>query len=186
MLRVPRQSVAGRQLLRIPTLHKTRVRPARRADKNFPAHTFNETALATNANAMIIGTFSDCAPFVSNYFKRAGWSSLVARQAHNLKVAGSNPAPATNFSPSAVLCRVYVIQNREGKFYIGLSDDVGRRINQHKVGVSKWTRSRGPWALMWQSAEMNLSDARKLELLLKRQKGGDGFYRMIGRVRSGT
>ena len=28
----------------------------------------------------------------------AGWSSPVARQAHNLKVAGSNPAPATNFS----------------------------------------------------------------------------------------
>ena len=26
----------------------------------------------------------------------AGWSSPVARQAHNLKVAGSNPAPATN------------------------------------------------------------------------------------------
>ena len=26
----------------------------------------------------------------------AGWSSQVARQAHNLKVAGSNPAPATN------------------------------------------------------------------------------------------
>src|SRR3990167_9362559 len=25
----------------------------------------------------------------------AGWSSPVARQAHNLKVAGSNPAPAT-------------------------------------------------------------------------------------------
>jgi hypothetical protein len=28
----------------------------------------------------------------------AGWSSPVARQAHNLKVAGSNPAPATKFS----------------------------------------------------------------------------------------
>ncbi len=26
----------------------------------------------------------------------AGWSSPVARQAHNLKAAGSNPAPATN------------------------------------------------------------------------------------------
>jgi hypothetical protein len=26
----------------------------------------------------------------------AGWSSLVARRAHNPKVAGSNPAPATN------------------------------------------------------------------------------------------
>ena len=26
----------------------------------------------------------------------AGWSSLVARRAHNPKVVGSNPAPATN------------------------------------------------------------------------------------------
>jgi hypothetical protein len=30
------------------------------------------------------------------FLKNAGWSSLVARQAHNLKVAGSNPAPATS------------------------------------------------------------------------------------------
>ena len=28
----------------------------------------------------------------------AGWSSPVARQAHNLKAAGSNPAPATKIS----------------------------------------------------------------------------------------
>src|ERR1700726_4042359 len=28
----------------------------------------------------------------------AGWSSPVARQAHNLKAAGSNPAPATKSS----------------------------------------------------------------------------------------
>ena len=27
----------------------------------------------------------------------AGWSSPVARQAHNLKVVGSNPTPATNY-----------------------------------------------------------------------------------------
>jgi hypothetical protein len=27
----------------------------------------------------------------------AGWSSPVARRAHNPKVVGSNPAPATNF-----------------------------------------------------------------------------------------
>jgi putative endonuclease len=75
---------------------------------------------------------------------------------------------------------VYVIQNRDGKFYIGLSDDVDRRINQHNVGDSRWTRRKGPWTLIWQSEEMNLSDARKLELLLKRQKGGDGFYRITG------
>ena len=38
-------------------------------------------------------------PFVYTLYCRylydAGWSSLVARQAHNLKVVGSNPTPAT-------------------------------------------------------------------------------------------
>ena len=28
----------------------------------------------------------------------AGWSSLVARRAHNPKVVGSNPAPATKYN----------------------------------------------------------------------------------------
>ena len=32
----------------------------------------------------------------------AGWSSPVARQAHNLKVAGSNPAPATRCAKVAL------------------------------------------------------------------------------------
>ena len=34
---------------------------------------------------------------LKNEFKyTAGWSSLVARQAHNLKVGGSNPSPQPN------------------------------------------------------------------------------------------
>src|ERR1043166_2735981 len=32
----------------------------------------------------------------SCYSRNAGWSSLVARWAHNPKVGGSNPPPATN------------------------------------------------------------------------------------------
>ena len=31
-----------------------------------------------------------------DYDQSAGWSSLVARWAHNPKVGGSNPPPATN------------------------------------------------------------------------------------------
>ena len=34
------------------------------------------------------------------YMTRAGWSSPVARQAHNLKVVGSNPTPATKIKNS--------------------------------------------------------------------------------------
>ena len=39
---------------------------------------------------------SKIGPLVPMLKINAGWSSPVARQAHNLKVAGSNPAPATN------------------------------------------------------------------------------------------
>ena len=40
----------------------------------------------------------------------AGWSSPVARQAHNLKVVGSNPTPATTLQKRPVLpkCRAFV------------------------------------------------------------------------------
>ena len=82
--------------------------------------------------------------------------------------------------------RVYILQNRERKFYIGLSDDVSRRIVQHNLGLSKWTRGKGPWNVIWQSGSMSLSDARKLEHLLKRQKGGDGFYRLTGLPKAGS
>ena len=32
-----------------------------------------------------------------NFVTDAGWSSLAARRAHNPKVVGSNPAPATKW-----------------------------------------------------------------------------------------
>jgi len=83
-----------------------------------------------------------------------------------------------------VAYRVYVIQNREGKFYIGLSDDVDRRITQHNAGVSKWTRAKGAWTLKWQSDHLSLSEARKLEKHLKRQKGSRGLFHLTGVRRS--
>jgi hypothetical protein len=45
--------------------------------------------------------FAYGALFRQRRFIAAGWSSPVARQAHNLKVAGSNPAPATIFTNRA-------------------------------------------------------------------------------------
>ena len=74
---------------------------------------------------------------------------------------------------------VYVLRNAKGRRYIGVTDDVVRRLNQHNEGVSRWTRSRGPWSLEWFSSPRNLGDARALENLMKRQKGGDGLIRLM-------
>ena len=82
--------------------------------------------------------------------------------------------------------RVYVLQNPEGRFYIGLTDDVARRLQQHNNGESRWTKGRGPWRDVWQSQNLSLTEARKLENRLKRQGRGKGFYTITGLRQSGS
>lgn len=80
--------------------------------------------------------------------------------------------------------RVYLIENPTGRTYIGLSDDVERRVRDHNAGLSKWTKSRGPWQLKWRSSAFaTLGEARKLENLLKRQNGGAGLQALLDRFR---
>ena len=76
--------------------------------------------------------------------------------------------------------RVYILENPSGRHYIGLSENVALRLTQHNAGESKWTAKHGPWKMVWQSEAFDLSAARKLENLLKRQKGGTGFTRITG------
>jgi putative endonuclease len=79
-----------------------------------------------------------------------------------------------------VLYQVYVIKNTAGKLYIGLSENVRIRLQQHNEGVSQWTRYRGLWRLVWTSQQLSLAEACKLEKRLKRQKGGVGFEYLTG------
>ena len=75
---------------------------------------------------------------------------------------------------------VYVLVNRTGRSYIGLTADLERRLADHNAGRSKWTSKSGPWRRVWQKGPMNLTEARQLENWLKRQKGGIGFYACTG------
>ena len=49
---------------------------------------------------------------VYSAFADAGWSSLVARRAHNPKVVGSNPAPATNLNAKLKLSLMIMLVER--------------------------------------------------------------------------
>ncbi|MEX0320689.1 MAG: GIY-YIG nuclease family protein [Puniceicoccaceae bacterium] len=74
--------------------------------------------------------------------------------------------------------RVYILRNPAGRRYIGISEDPAQRLVQHNAGKSKWTAKFKPWSIEWTSQPMCLSKARKLENLLKRQKGGQGLERI--------
>ena len=183
MLRVPGETIGRRHFLRIPVLDKARIGPTRCPDKNLPGR--HRRILSAGPAISQWFAFLRCTQQhdLAYFCYDAGWSSLVARQAHNLKAAGSNPAPATNFP---AVYRVHVLRNSRGQFYVGLTDNIPRRLDQHNQGISRWTRSKGPWELVWQSTDMELSAARKLENRLKRQGRGTGFYAITGLRRTGN
>ncbi len=75
---------------------------------------------------------------------------------------------------------VYVLwSDATQRHYVGLSNHVESRLQQHNAGVSRWTRGRGPWRLLWSRPFPDHRSARQFENLLKRQKGGDGFARLL-------
>jgi hypothetical protein len=46
--------------------------------------------------------------------------------------------------------------------------------------VSRWTTKFGPWRLVHTEEFIDYRAARKRELELKEQKGGQGFYKRLG------
>jgi len=79
---------------------------------------------------------------------------------------------------------VYVLRNAAGRFYTGVTADVSKRLEQHNNGESKWTSRDRPWKVAWRQGPMSLTEARKLENRLKRQRGGNGFFLLTGLPRS--
>ncbi len=59
---------------------------------------------------------------------------------------------------------VYILQNPTGRFYIGHTDDLDRRLRQHndslgKPHLGKYTHKNGPWALVWSEEHPDRSSA---------------------------
>lgn len=74
---------------------------------------------------------------------------------------------------------VYVLQSKKDKnLYIGYSNDLRKRVRQHKQGNVKSTKGRRPLKLIYYEAYKEKSDATKREYELKK-----GQWREILRAR---
>ena len=68
---------------------------------------------------------------------------------------------------------VYILQNQEGRFYIGSTDDLNRRLTEHNSSdkiLSKFTHKHGPWELVWQEEHPTRADAMQRERFIKSRK----------------
>jgi putative endonuclease len=75
---------------------------------------------------------------------------------------------------------VYVIRCDENRYYIGFTENLENRLIQHNSGQSGWTKKYKNWRIVYTKKFTNTTDARKWEIYLKKQKGGNGFKKEIG------
>ena len=66
---------------------------------------------------------------------------------------------------------VYILENKQGLLYKGYTADLQSRLVGHKSGKNPWTRSRGPWKLVYQEEFNNKKDAILREKFFKSGKG---------------
>jgi putative endonuclease len=67
---------------------------------------------------------------------------------------------------------VYVLKSRaSGKFYVGITQDLSRRIHEHNSGKSKFTSGHVPWNSIYHECLGNTREARIREKYLKSAAG---------------
>ena len=66
---------------------------------------------------------------------------------------------------------VYVLQNKEGHWYIGSTKDLQKRILRHNSGKNKSTKYGFPWRIIYCEIGLNKYDVRAREKYLKSGMG---------------
>ena len=67
---------------------------------------------------------------------------------------------------------VYVLYSEKtGKHYVGFAANLIQRIGQHNMGITKSTKNRGPWRLVYHESVETRADAMRRERYLKSGQG---------------
>lgn len=75
---------------------------------------------------------------------------------------------------------VYVLKSlRDNRYYIGSTDNINRRLEQHNRGANISTRNRRPFELIYTESYSSKEEAVAREYKLKSYKGGVAFKKLI-------
>ena len=67
---------------------------------------------------------------------------------------------------------VYILASkRYRKTYAGITDDLGRRLNEHNAGKETYTKRYKPWKVIYKENVDNRKEARKREKYFKSSAG---------------
>ncbi len=75
---------------------------------------------------------------------------------------------------------VYILRSDvNGKYYIGSTEDLNKRLNYHNSGKVKSTKAFKPWKIIYKETFKNKIDALKRERQIKSYKGGNAFKLLV-------
>ncbi len=75
---------------------------------------------------------------------------------------------------------VYILQSEKNrKYYIGCSNDLGRRLQEHNLGQNESTKNNIPYKIVHVEEYANQQEAYGREKQIKSYKGGEAFKKLI-------
>ncbi|MBL7159164.1 GIY-YIG nuclease family protein [Candidatus Microgenomates bacterium] len=75
---------------------------------------------------------------------------------------------------------VYILKSKKnGRYYIGSTNNLQRRLKEHKLGKSLYTKNLRPWELVFSQKYAKSKEAKKIEYKLKRLKRKDIIEQII-------
>jgi predicted GIY-YIG superfamily endonuclease len=66
---------------------------------------------------------------------------------------------------------VYILRNKSGEKYIGTTQDLKNRLNEHNSGETKTTKNNDEYKIIWYCVFNNKSRAYEFEKYLKSSSG---------------
>jgi putative endonuclease len=80
---------------------------------------------------------------------------------------------------------VYILKSlSDGKYYVGHTNNIERRIEDHNRGKNKSVRNRGPFEIIYKEEFPARLEAIRRERQIKSYKGGEAFKRLLSKCNS--
>ena len=104
--------------------------------------------------------------WIRNFLLYGSVAQSVEQRPFKALVPGSSPG-----RPNTIMAWVHILRGASGRYYFGSTDDLERRIAEHKRGDNHPARRFGGTIELVACRELpSIAEARKLEIALKRKK----------------
>ncbi|TRZ93559.1 GIY-YIG nuclease family protein [bacterium] len=82
---------------------------------------------------------------------------------------------------------VYIVRSmKDDKHYIGYTNNIERRLQEHNRGKSKSVKHRGPFELVYHEGYVAKIEAVRREKQIKSYKGGEVFRKLLASTLSSS